>query len=44
MVFGKPGGATTRSNISALSWIIVTDAFNQSVFGRKRNYMAWTPS
>jgi hypothetical protein len=44
MFSGKSGGATALSNISALSWLIVTDAFNQSVFRRKGNYMAWTPS
>jgi len=38
MVSGKPGGANTLSNISALSWLIVTDAFKQNVFERKGSY------
>jgi hypothetical protein len=44
MVSGKSGSATTRSTISALSWLIVNDAFHQGVFGNKGNYMARTPS
>jgi hypothetical protein len=42
MVSGKSGGATTPSNISAFNWLIVTDAFNQSVFERNGNYMKCT--
>jgi hypothetical protein len=44
VVSGRSGCATTRSNICALSWLIVNDAFNQSLFERKGIYKAWTAS
>jgi hypothetical protein len=44
MVSCKSGGATLRANICAVSWLIVTDAFNHSIFERKGTYMEWTQS
>jgi len=41
MVSGKSGGATSRSNIREMNWLIVTDTFSQSVFGGKGNYEGW---